>query len=80
MHYLPQSKRDYKLCKIHKESFPDGRLFLFYLEGVKCMQLVIAEKPSVGAALAKALGACEKKKGFIEGDNLISPMKLYVNT
>jgi DNA topoisomerase-3 len=44
------------------------------------MQLVIAEKPSVGAALAKALGACEKKKGFIEGDNLISPMKLYVNT
>ena len=35
------------------------------------MQLVIAEKPSVGAALAKALGACEKKKGYIEGDNLI---------
>ena len=35
------------------------------------MKLVVAEKPSVGAALAKALGACEKKKGYIEGDNLI---------
>ena len=35
------------------------------------MKLVIAEKPSVGAALAKALGAREKKKGYIEGDDLI---------
>lgn len=28
------------------------------------MNLVIAEKPSVGAALAKALGAREKKKRY----------------
>ena len=35
------------------------------------MKLVIAEKPSVGAALAKALGAREKKKGYIGGDDLI---------
>ena len=31
------------------------------------MQLVIAEKPSVGVALAKALGVTEKKDGYIEG-------------
>ena len=35
------------------------------------MKLVVAEKPSVGAALAKALGAHEKKKGYIEGNDLI---------
>lgn len=35
------------------------------------MKLVKAEKPSVGAVLAKALGAREKKKGYIEGDDLI---------
>ena len=31
------------------------------------MQLVIAEKPSVGVAPAKALGVTEKKDGYIEG-------------
>ena len=35
------------------------------------MQLVIAEKPSVGAAIAKALGAGNRKNGYIEGDNII---------
>lgn len=30
------------------------------------MELVIAEKPSVGIALAKALGVTEKKDGYIE--------------
>ena len=35
------------------------------------MQLVICEKPSVGAALAKALGVTERKDGFIEGGNII---------
>ena len=29
------------------------------------MKLVVAEKPSVGAALAKAIGAREKKKGYM---------------
>lgn len=29
------------------------------------MQLVIAEKPSVGVALAKALGVTDKKDGYI---------------
>ena len=48
------------------------RLFdLFYLEVVIRMKSVVAEKPSVGAAPAKALGAREKKKGYIEGDDLI---------
>lgn len=31
------------------------------------MQLVIAEKASVGFVLAKALGVTEKKDGYIEG-------------
>lgn len=35
------------------------------------MQLVIAEKPSVGVALAKALGVSDKKDGYIEGENVI---------
>lgn len=35
------------------------------------MQLVIAEKPSVGMALAKALGVSDKKDGYIEGENVI---------
>jgi len=35
------------------------------------MQLVIAEKPSVGMALAKALGASDRKDGYVEGDNII---------
>lgn len=35
------------------------------------MQLVIAEKPSVGVALAKALGVTEKKDGYIEGNGYI---------
>ena len=35
------------------------------------MQLVVCEKPSVGATLAKALGAADHKDGYIEGDNII---------
>ena len=35
------------------------------------MQLVIAEKPSVGVALAKALGVTDKKDGYIEGNGYI---------
>ena len=35
------------------------------------MQLVIAEKPSVGVALAKALGVSDRKDGYIEGENII---------
>ena len=31
------------------------------------MKLVICEKPSVGAAVAAALGVREKKDGYIEG-------------
>lgn len=33
--------------------------------------LVIAEKPSVGMTIAKALGVNEKKKGYVEGDRYI---------
>ncbi len=37
------------------------------------MQLVIAEKPSVGMALAKALGVTEKKDGYVLGtDHIVS--------
>ena len=35
------------------------------------MKLVIAEKPSVGMALAKALGVTGKKNGYVEGDDYI---------
>lgn len=35
------------------------------------MQLIIAEKPSVGAAIAAALGARDRKNGYIEGNGLI---------
>ena len=31
------------------------------------MKLVIAEKPSVGAAIAAVLGANEKRSGYFEG-------------
>ena len=36
-----------------------------------CMQLVICEKPSVGAAFAKAPGVTKHKNRYIEGDNII---------
>lgn len=35
------------------------------------MKLVICEKPSVGAAVAAALGVREKKDGYIENDKYI---------
>ena len=35
------------------------------------MQLVVCEKPSVAATLAKALGVTERKDGYIEGGNII---------
>lgn len=35
------------------------------------MLLVVAEKPSVGIALAKALGVTDKKDGYIEGNGYI---------
>ncbi len=35
------------------------------------MQLIIAEKPSVGAAIATALGAAGRKSGYIEGGGII---------
>ena len=35
------------------------------------MQLIIAEKPSVGMALAKALGVTDKKDGYMEGNGYI---------
>ena len=35
------------------------------------MILVIAEKPSVGAAIGKVLGATSRKDGYLEGNNYI---------
>ena len=34
------------------------------------MKLVIAEKPSVGAAIAAVIGANEKRSGYFEGQRL----------
>ena len=35
------------------------------------MQLVIAEKPSVGMSLADVLGAKQRKDGYLEGNGYI---------
>ena len=35
------------------------------------MKLIIAEKPSVAAAYAAALGAANKKDGYFEGNSLL---------
>lgn len=35
------------------------------------MQLVVSEKPSVGSSIAKALGAHNRKDGYIEGSGYI---------
>ena len=35
------------------------------------MELIIAEKPSVGRAIASALGANERKDGYLEGNGRI---------
>ena len=37
------------------------------------MKLVIAEKPSVGAAIAAVLGANEKRRGYFEGGGYLVP-------
>ena len=35
------------------------------------MKLVIAEKPSVGAAIAAVIGANEKRRGYFEGSGYL---------
>lgn len=35
------------------------------------MRLIICEKPSVGAAVAKVLGVTQKKDGYMEGNGYI---------
>ena len=40
------------------------------------MILVIAEKPSVGAAIGKVLGATSRKDGYLEGNNYIVSLSL----
>ena len=32
------------------------------------MQLVVTEKPSVAQAIARVIGACERKDGYMEGN------------
>ena len=44
------------------------------------MQLVVCEKPSVAASLAKALGVTERKNGYIEGDNIIVSWCILLST
>ena len=45
------------------------------------MKLVIAEKPSVGAAIAAVMGANEKRSGYFEGGGYLvttSPQSLIL--
>jgi DNA topoisomerase-3 len=35
------------------------------------MQLVVTEKPSVAQAIARVIGACERKDGYMEGNGYI---------
>ena len=44
------------------------------------MQLVITEKPSVGMSVADALGARERKDGYIEGGGYIVSWCVIGNT
>ena len=41
------------------------------MKGIKKMQLIVAEKHSVGETIARVLGVKNKKKGYMEGDNII---------
>lgn len=41
------------------------------MKGGTAMQLVIAEKPSVGRSVASVIGATEKKDGYLEGNGYI---------
>lgn len=41
------------------------------MKGGIAMQLVIAEKPSVGRSVASVIGATEKKDGYLEGNGYI---------
>ena len=43
------------------------------------MQLVISEKPSVGATLEKTLGSSDHKNGYIEGDNIINAQPEHIS-
>lgn len=45
--------------------------FYFFLGGRYLMKLVIAEKPSVGVALAKVIGANQRRDGYFEGNGYI---------
>ncbi len=46
-----------------------ARLRELFWKGKRMLRLVIAEKPSVAASLAKVLGVSKKKDGFWEGEN-----------
>lgn len=41
------------------------------------MKLVIAEKPSVGAAIAAVMGANEKRSGYFEGGGYLVSWCIY---
>lgn len=41
------------------------------MNGVKKMQLIIAEKPSVARSIADVLGASDRHEGFLQGRNHI---------
>ncbi len=49
----------------------ESKVVMLKTERNDSMQLIIAEKPSVGMALAKALGVVGKKNGYMEGENII---------
>ena len=41
------------------------------MEGITSMMLIVAEKPSVGRAIAEVLGARESHEGYLEGHGVI---------
>lgn len=60
------------LNNIKRQSFY-GCLFILLKKGKDNMKLIIAEKPSVGQAIGKALHVTNRKDGYLEGkDYLIS--------
>ncbi len=65
---------NYYICTVTLENFDLSHLPVYIMNqrnGGNDLILVIAEKPSVGAAIGKVLGASCRKDGYLEGNNYI---------
>ncbi len=65
------TKTEDSVLSSYIRAFEQSKALLFLPERTDLMKLVIAEKPSVGMAMAKALGVTGKKNGYVEGDDYI---------